>query len=301
MDIYNAMSSEVILESSPLPKEVTIEYRSFCKDGVNRSGVEGRKCSNISTEDEVRFEIQLTAKQCPGKEPVEAIKIQPLGFTTEVEINLQILCECACSNEEISQSPFFSFGTLECGVCRCETGRVGKQCKCSLDDVHSKDTLSTCRPENSTEICSNNRDCICGTCACHARENPNEVYSGKFCQCDSFNCDWSDGLICGGHGKCLCGECQCLPGYTGSACECSLDINPCLSSSGQICNGQGVCMCEVCHCTTSKFQGPTCEVCPACLGACAEHKACVQCRAFGSGEKAETCVEQCTYFNMNIW
>ena len=33
---------------------------------------------------------------------------------------------------------------------------------------------------------------------CRKRDNTNEIYSGKFCECDNFNCDRSNGLICGG-------------------------------------------------------------------------------------------------------
>ncbi|PIO16382.1 hypothetical protein AB205_0165150, partial [Aquarana catesbeiana] len=55
-----------------------------------------------------------------------------------------------------------------------------------------------CRKENSSEICSNSGDCICGQCVCNKRENPKEVYSGKYCDCDNFKCDRFNGLICGG-------------------------------------------------------------------------------------------------------
>lgn len=53
--LFQSLSSEVILENNKLPKEVSIEYKSFCKNGVNGTGDEGRKCSNISIGDEVYF------------------------------------------------------------------------------------------------------------------------------------------------------------------------------------------------------------------------------------------------------
>ncbi|XP_044280590.1 integrin beta-1 isoform X1 [Varanus komodoensis] len=300
IDAYNSLSSEVILENNKLPKEVSIEYKSFCKNGVNGTGDEGRKCSNISIGDEVRFEIKITANQCPEKAPVEPIKIKPLGFTEEVEIHLEFICECDCHNEGVpdSQECHFGNGTFECGACRCKTGRIGKFCECSMDEVNSEDMSGTCRPANSSEICSNNGECICGQCVCKKRENPNEVYSGQYCQCDNFNCDRSDGLICGGHGECKCRECDCWANYSGSACECPKDTTPCVASNGQICNGRGICECGVCNCTDSKFQGPTCELCQTCLGVCAEHKDCVQCKAFNKGEKKETCEEECSHFTL---
>lgn len=82
--------------------------------------------------------------------------------------------------------------------CRCNEGRIGRLCECSTDEVNSEDMDAYCRRENSTEICSNNGECICGQCVCKKRENTNEVYSGKYCECDNFNCDRSNGLICGG-------------------------------------------------------------------------------------------------------
>lgn len=82
---------------------------------------------------------------------------------------------------------------------RCKPGRIGKLCECSMDEVNSEDMSGTCRPANSSEICSNNGECICGQCVCRKRENANEIYFGRFCECDNFNCDRSDGLICGGN------------------------------------------------------------------------------------------------------
>uniref|UniRef100_A0A7M4EIR1 Integrin beta n=1 Tax=Crocodylus porosus TaxID=8502 RepID=A0A7M4EIR1_CROPO len=300
--VYKSLSSEVILENSKLPKGVTINYKSYCKNGVNGTGENGRKCSNISIGDEVKFEISVTANECPKKGQNETIKIKPLGFTEEVEINLQFICECQCQNEGEANSPdcHEGNGTFECGACRCNEGRIGRLCECSTDEVNSEDMDAYCRRENSTEICSNNGECICGQCVCKKRENTNEVYSGKYCECDNFNCDRSNGLICGGNGICKCRVCECYPNYTGSACDCSLDTSTCMASNGQICNGRGTCECGTCNCTDPKFQGPTCEMCQTCLGVCAEHKDCVQCKAFRKGEKKETCSQECSYFNMTL-
>uniref|UniRef100_A0A8D2DSG8 Integrin beta n=1 Tax=Sciurus vulgaris TaxID=55149 RepID=A0A8D2DSG8_SCIVU len=299
IDAYNSLSSEVILENSKLPEGVTINYKSYCKNGVNGTGENGRKCSNISIGDEVQFEISITSNKCPNKKS-ETIKIKPLGFTEEVEIILQFICECECQSEGIPESPkcHEGNGTFECGACRCNEGRVGRHCECSTDEVNSEDMDAYCRKENSSEICSNNGECVCGQCVCRKRDNTNEIYSGKFCECDNFNCDRSNGLICGGNGVCRCRVCECYPNYTGSACDCSLDTTPCMAVNGQICNGRGICECGVCKCTDPKFQGQTCETCQTCLGVCAEHKECVQCRAFNKGEKKDRCAQECSHFNL---
>uniref|UniRef100_A0AAY4AJG8 Integrin beta n=1 Tax=Denticeps clupeoides TaxID=299321 RepID=A0AAY4AJG8_9TELE len=300
IDAYNSLSSEVILENSKLPEDVSIVYTSHCKNGVSETGENGRKCSNISIGDEVTFDVVITAKGCPSKGKSETIKIKMQGFTEEVEVVLNFICECACHNEGIPKSPLCHFGngTFECGACRCNDGRIGQKCECSTDEVRTEDLDANCRMDNGTEICSNNGDCICGTCECKKRDNPEERYSGKYCQCDNFNCDRSNNKLCGGHGECICRVCHCYANYTGSACDCSLDTSTCLAKNKQICNGRGECKCGVCKCTDPKFQGATCEVCPTCPGVCAEHKDCVECRAFKTGAKAETCMKDCMYFEM---
>ncbi|CAB1326075.1 unnamed protein product, partial [Coregonus sp. 'balchen'] len=111
------------------------------------------------------------------------------------------------------------------------------------------------------------------------------------------NCRKDNGTdICSNNGDCV--VCICDANYTGSACDCSLDTSTCLAANKQICNGRGTCECGVCKCTNPKFQGPTCEICPTCPGVCTEHKECVQCRAFETGEKKDTCERDCSYFNL---
>ncbi|CAI5673896.1 integrin beta-1a isoform X1 [Oreochromis niloticus] len=300
IDAYNSLSSEVILDNSKLPEGVEIEYKSQCKNGVVNDKDDGRKCSNISIGDEVNFNITVTSKGCPNDGKSETIKIKPLGFTEEVEIILNFICDCQCQNNDVvKKSEKCSLnGTFECGACRCFEGRVGRNCECSSNDMATDDMDQTCRKDNSTDICSNNGECVCGTCECKKRPNPEERYSGQFCECDNFNCDRSGNKLCGGNGRCVCRECICDPMWSGRACDCSLDNSTCLATNKQICNGRGRCECGVCKCTDPKFQGPTCETCPTCPGVCAEHKLCVQCRAFGTGEKMKTCKEECSYFNL---
>uniref|UniRef100_A0A7N8WWH7 Integrin beta n=1 Tax=Mastacembelus armatus TaxID=205130 RepID=A0A7N8WWH7_9TELE len=301
IDAYNSLSSEVILENSKLPEGVTIAYTSRCKNGVVSQGESGRKCSNISIGDEVRTGMWRgpPSWRQPCWKP-ETIKIKPLGFTEEVVITLNFICECECHKEGIKNSPLCHFGngTYECGACKCNEGRVGRQCECSSNDVATEDMDRTCRKDNDTDICSNNGDCVCGTCECKKRDNPEERYSGQYCECDNFNCDRSGNKLCGGHGRCECRVCICDPMWTGSACDCSLDNRTCMATNKQICNGRGICECGTCKCTDHKFQGPTCETCPTCPGVCTEQKECVQCRAFGTGEKKDTCERDCSYFNL---
>uniref|UniRef100_A0A674A899 Integrin beta n=1 Tax=Salmo trutta TaxID=8032 RepID=A0A674A899_SALTR len=296
IDAYNSLSSEVILENSKLPEGVTIMYQSRCKNGVTGEGEMGRKCSNISIGDEVFFIISITAKQCPKMGKPETIKIKPLGFNEEVEITLNFICECDCHKHGIENSEIChnGNGTYECGACRCNEGRIGRQCECSTNEVTSEDLDKSCRKDNGTDICSNNGDCVCGTCECKKRENPEERYSGKFCECDNFNCDRSNNKLCGGHGHCECRVCICDANWTGSACDCSLDTTTCLASNKQICNGLLFFVNHNAKCMLwSQVLSVhfTCQ-CPV------FHRECVQCRAFGTGEKKDTCERDCSYFNL---
>ncbi|XP_056277345.1 integrin beta-1-like isoform X2 [Pseudoliparis swirei] len=295
-----SLSSEVILENGRLPEGVSMNYKSICKNGVEGTGDNGRKCSNISIGDEVSFKISIESKKCPSHGKAEIIKIKPLGFNEEVEVVLNFICDCQCAAEGTPDSDVChkGNGTLECGACKCNDGRIGRLCECSKDEVRTEDLDANCRKDNGTDICSNNGDCVCGTCECRKRANPDEIHTGKYCECDNFNCDRSNNKLCGGHGHCDCRKCICDANYTGSACDCSLETHTCLAKNGQICNGRGVCDCGSCKCTDHKFQGPTCEICPTCPGVCAEHKDCVQCRAFEAGEKKETCERDCSYFQL---
>uniref|UniRef100_A0A4W4F0H4 Integrin beta n=1 Tax=Electrophorus electricus TaxID=8005 RepID=A0A4W4F0H4_ELEEL len=283
IDAYNSLSSEVILENSKLPEGVTIAYQSRCKNGLVSTGEDGRKCSNISIGDEVSFSINVTAQGCPKHSKSESIKIRPLGFTEEVEIRLGFICDCECQKDGIVSKDLCHYGngTFECGACRCKKGRVGRDCECRRDEVSSEDLDRNCRKDNSTDLCSNNGECVCGKCECKKRDNPEEYYSGKYCECDNFNCDRSNNKLCGGHGRCECRVCVCDANYTGSACDCSLDTSTCLASNNQICNGRGICECGTCRCTDPKFQGPTWVV-----------------LSFGTGEKKDTCERDCNYFTL---
>ncbi|KAG9355185.1 hypothetical protein JZ751_000023 [Albula glossodonta] len=300
IDAYNSLSSEVILENSKLPEGVSMTYQSHCKNGKIGEGENGRKCSNISIGDEVSFQVSVKATKCPSRGKSETVKIKPQGFTEEVELVLNFICECDCHakgqpNSELCNN---GNGTFECGACRCNEGRIGRECECSTEEVNSDDLDANCRRDNGTEICSNNGDCICGACECRKRDNPEERYSGKFCECDNFNCDRSNNKLCAGHGRCECRVCVCDANYTGSACDCSLDTTTCLASNKQICNGRGTCECGTCKCTDPKFQGPTCEICPTCPSVCTQHKDCVQCLTFGTGEKKDTCKQECSDFKL---
>lgn len=56
--------------------------------------------------------------------------------------------------------------------------------------------MADCKPNNeTTEICSDHGVCKCGVCECVKRPNPQEVFYGKYCECDNFSCKRKEGLV----------------------------------------------------------------------------------------------------------
>lgn len=294
LDAYRDLSSEIILENSKLPRQVSIDYTAHCNNNTVHTGEDGRKCLGIQIGDEVNFIVSITAKKCP-KNRKKTFNIEPWGLNEKVEIDLEFVCECECHKNGIPNSPHCHQGNgmFECGTCRCNEGWIGQFCECNIREVFSDDIVASCQEDKASPICSNKGDCICGQCACKRRENPNELIYGRYCECDNFSCDRHNGLICGGNGICNCGRCECTPAFTGNACECSLEVESCTAANGRICNDRGTCECGRCRCT-DMFVGPTCEQCPTCSGVCTNHVDCVLCKAFNKGPKKDTC-NQCEF------
>uniref|UniRef100_A0A3B5B120 Integrin beta n=1 Tax=Stegastes partitus TaxID=144197 RepID=A0A3B5B120_9TELE len=269
-----ALTSEVVMENSKLPPGYSVSYTSRCKGGGPRHGEQGKRCSDISVGDEVSFNVSITAPRCvtASQRPSRVI-IKPQGYGEEVEVLLSPICECSCQKDVVPHSPSCSHGngTLECGACRCNQGRVGAFCECDREESGEAVESHLCRRGNASEVCSGHGECVCGRCVCgKSSKKPNNY--GQFCECSDFGCDQHRGMQCGGRGRCVCGECKCLPAFRGQACECPLSLESCLSEDGQICGGRGDCHCGTCVCRDNRFQGPTCELCPSCPSMCSSHR-----------------------------
>ena len=65
-------------------------------------------------------------------------------------------------------------------------------------------------------------------------------------------------------GRCNCGVCECNSGWSGEACDCTLDETPCFDKSTDAlnpavpCNGNGQCTCGICACGEAEEGGMVC-------------------------------------------
>ncbi|XP_045685378.1 integrin beta-7 isoform X3 [Phyllostomus hastatus] len=295
MDAYNSLSSTVTLEHSPLPPGVHVSYESQCGGHEKRDGEAGDRgqCNHVRINQMVNFSVTLQAADCLP-EP-HLLRFRALGFSEELTVELHTLCDCNCSDNQLP-APHCSDGQghLQCGVCSCVPGRLGRLCECSESELSSPDLESGCRELNGTgPLCSGKGRCQCGRCSCSGQS------SGRLCECDDASCERHEGILCGGFGHCRCGKCHCHANRTGTACECSGDMDGCISPEGGLCSGHGHCRCNRCQCLDG-YYGALCDQCPGCKTPCERHRDCAECGAFGTGPLATNCSMACAHANVTL-
>ncbi|XP_030054041.1 integrin beta-7 [Microcaecilia unicolor] len=293
-DAYNNLSSTINLEHLQLPPEIQIWYDSHCGSTklVNKTRGE---CSNVKIKEMVNFTVSVEAKKQMCQQQSHGFKIKALGFNEELFVEVEMVCDCACGDDEQnSEHCSGGNGTFSCGVCSCRKNRLGKLCECEQKEHQDSDLEASCR-NNSSQLCSGKGRCECGQCICNSNN-----YHGQFCECDDTSCERHNGLLCGGedHGSCSCGICICNANYTGTACECSLDTSQC-TKDGVVCSGHGRCECNKCKCHDGYFE-KLCTQCPDCMTPCQIHKNCTECKAFDTGPLRDTCESSCAHVNVSL-
>lgn len=295
MDAYHSLSSTVTLEHSSLPPGVHITYESQCGGPEKREGEAGARgqCNHVRVNQTVNFRVTLQATNCLP-EP-HLLKLRALGFSEELTVELHTLCDCNCSDPQGPASHCSDGqGQLQCGMCSCLPGRLGRLCECSEAELSSPDLESGCRPPNGTgPLCSGKGRCQCGRCSCSGQS------SGRLCECDDASCERHEGVLCGGFGRCQCGVCQCQANRTGRACECSGETHNCVSPEDSLCSGHGHCKCNRCQCLDG-YYGALCDQCPGCKTPCEKHRDCAECGAFGTGPLAANCSMACAHANVTL-
>ncbi|XP_030569607.1 integrin beta-PS isoform X1 [Drosophila novamexicana] len=308
---YSKISSSVEMKDNAMG-DVKITYLSSCL--TNGPQIKTNKCSGLKVGDKVTFTAQITVTKCPAnpRDWNQVIQIYPVGINESMIIDLEMLCSCPCEHAgstgyEIHSQKCHNHGTYMCGICECDEQHFGNTCECSMLDVHLNNAnVNMCRPGNDTSVaeCNGRGSCVCGECECHKRANPEEIITGKYCECENFSCERRKNLLCSGpdHGICECNRCVCKPGWTGNSCDCQTSTDTCMPpNGGEICSGHGTCECGVCKCKSTddgRYSGKYCDKCPTCSGRCHELKDCVQCQMYHTGElkNGDDCAKNCTTF-----
>ncbi|XP_060518734.1 integrin beta-PS-like [Cylas formicarius] len=291
-DIYDEIKDSVRVTSNAT-KDVNVKITSNCPS-FNENG-----CSSVKPGTILDFKAVIQPLEClKGSSQRRYIKIKPEGLEESLIIELDVHCECSCASRKIANSTECSGqGDLECGICRCHEERFGSSCQCDRTESSTDDVSACIRPDGQNKICSEKGRCICGKCTCRERQNPNEQFYGKYCECDNFSCP----LMCSGRGVCNCGKCECNSEWAGNACECPKSNRDCMApGSNEICSGFGNCTCGQCTCIqdNDRHSGRFCEDCVSCPAQrCDEFAPCVECQVYRSGIYNETeCEETCTIF-----
>nr|KAF6382284.1 integrin subunit beta 2 [Pipistrellus kuhlii] len=290
-DAYNKLSSRVFLEHNTLPNNLKVTYDSFCSNGVSQVNRPKGDCDGVQINVPVTFQVKVTATECVQE---QSFVIRALGFTDTVTVSILPQCECQCRDRSQDRSICGGKGSVECGICKCDAGYLGKNCECQTQGRSSQDLEGNCRKDNSSIICSGLGDCICGQCVCHASDVPKKKIFGLFCECDNVNCERFNGQICGGEdrGECECGKCKCKDGIDGSACQCDKSPDSCRNAQGSVCSGRGQCVCNVCQCDKG-YQLPYCDDCPGCESPCTHSVSCAECLKFDKGPFMKNCSAAC--------
>uniref|UniRef100_A0A2I2Y5A1 Integrin beta n=1 Tax=Gorilla gorilla gorilla TaxID=9595 RepID=A0A2I2Y5A1_GORGO len=199
------------------------------------------------------------------------------------------LCGGSGVGDRHTKAPAFLLGCF--GEVTSSSFRSGQTCNCSTGSLSD---IQPCLREGEDKPCSGRGECQCGHCVCYGEGR----YEGQFCEYDNFQCPRTSGFLCNDRGRCSMGQCVCEPGWTGPSCDCPLSNATCIDSNGGICNGRGHCECGRCHChQQSLYTDTICEINYSAIhpGLCEDLRSCVQCQAWGTGEKKGRTCEECNF------
>ncbi|XP_062976375.1 integrin beta-4 isoform X2 [Elgaria multicarinata webbii] len=297
---FERIRSKLDIKAYNVPKAMKTEINSM-KYTTTETG-----SFNIVRGEVGTFNVRVKAKEelggkhvcdLPEKDRKGAIHIKPSSFSDKVEVAASVICDaCPCEQQqEVASDRCTRHGSFVCGQCVCDPGWRGDACDCSstlfVDDA-------VCIRPGDTEPCSGRGECLCGKCQCYS-EDLTERFEGPFCEFDNLQCPRTSGFLCNDRGRCYRGECVCEEGWKDPGCTCPTSNVTCVTSNGMLCNGRGTCECGKCNCGNSTlYTGPTCEISEA-LGVrhvCGEDfRSCVQCQAWGSGEKKGKKCSDCPF------
>ncbi|XP_007099813.2 integrin beta-4 isoform X3 [Physeter macrocephalus] len=294
-DAFNRIRSNLDIRALESPRGLRTEVTSRMFQKTNTGSFLIRR-GEVGT-----YQVQLRAIedldgthvcQLPEADRKGNIHLKP-SFSNGLKMDVDIICDvCSCELQKQERSSHCSFnGDFMCGHCVCNEGWSGKTCNCSTGSLSD---LAPCHREGEDKLCSGQGECQCGHCVCYGEGR----YEGEFCEYDNFQCPRASGFLCNDRGRCSMGQCVCEPGWTGLSCDCPLSNATCIDSNGGICNGRGYCECGRCHCNQQSLYTDTiCEINYSAirLGLCEDLRSCVQCQAWGTGEKKGHTCKECSF------
>ncbi|XP_030064113.1 integrin beta-4 isoform X2 [Microcaecilia unicolor] len=293
---FERIRSKMDIRADYTPKSIQTEISSFLSKKTESGSFQVVR-GEVGT-----FNMRLKALEkvgdahvcsLPAQDQKGKILVKPSSFSDGLQVDASVICDaCPCDlNKEIGSAKCNNHGDFACGQCLCHEGWQGDYCNCSTGSL--TDTLACVQP-GQQEVCSGRGECLCGKCQCYS-EKLNHRYEGEFCEYDNFQCTRTAGILCNDRGRCYLGQCVCDAGWEGPGCECPTSNATCIDSKGGLCNGRGNCVCGRCQCgTQSRYADASCELSSSLklLGVCEDIRTCVQCQAWGTGEKkGEKCKE----------
>ncbi|XP_028926998.1 integrin beta-8 isoform X1 [Ornithorhynchus anatinus] len=284
VDAYQKLISEVKVQVDHQIPGLHFTIAAICPDGTRSTGMEG--CRNVSSNDEVVFNITVTMEGCEvaGKRSYAVIK--PIGFNETTIVNIYNNCTCQCHDNRRHKGKCTEEASLGCQSSHCEDTNCG-----SDEDQSSPES---CRIHRDQPPCSGRGVCLCGKCLCH-KTKLGKIH-GKYCEMDDFSCPYHHGNLCAGNGVCEAGNCRCFGGWEGDRCQCPAgSAKHCVNAQGQTCSGRGTCVCGKCECTDPRSVGRLCEHCPACSPACDGKRDCDECHRSPNASQAlhDQCKTSC--------
>jgi len=296
---YRKISSSIEMKTEA-DEDLSVVFKSRCLGTEILEGTGSIRCDGLGIAQNVSIDVYVESTTCPAdpREWKKQFRIYPVGLAEKLVVNVEMECECECEKpqyEEKHSRKCNNSGTYECGACTCDPGRYGIHCECDGTTLGSAEYDASCKRTNSSLPCEGRGTCYCGNCVCNpigTTGDQSRRFSGSYCECNDYSCDWVDEELCGGpsRGRCKCGKCECLPFWDGPSCSCSTRNDTCITKNNQnkltICNDEGSCVCGKCQCYSySLYLGPTCQDCPTCKEECIQKQPCVQCAALNQFSK----------------
>uniref|UniRef100_A0A8B9DC21 Integrin beta n=1 Tax=Anser cygnoides TaxID=8845 RepID=A0A8B9DC21_ANSCY len=286
---FERIRSKMDIRADYVPKALKTEFSSSMYQKTESGSF------NITRGEVGKFKVRVKALEyvggqhvcsLPEKDRQGVIHVKPTSLSDSLEVRASVVCDvCPCEQVRVVFADCNFHGDFICGQCICHKGWQGDTCHCSAELSSNK---TDCIRPGDDKVCSGRGECLCGKCQCNL-EGQAQRFDGDFCQYDVLQCPRTSGFLCNDRGRCSKGACVCESGWEGPGCECPTSNDTCIDSRGGICNNQGRCECGRCICDkASVYISSTCEISYS-LAICESIRDCVQCQAWGTGNRRGNC------------